>query len=230
MSHYEDAVVSLEIAESKIELLTNYFRHSSMLPDFQHTFESKGHATDALKEFFRNDLIISSVQTGFLLEELKRIGATFSSPGNSEFRSIITIFAAALFSNECEDEHSLQQLELLGVQVCLDMIMPHFLIWAESRKFCDSRVGTSEEFVCPLPMEWDRISRLLHQARESSERDIPEPPIPLILNGWLASDREKYNRWNDTMAWAYEHGFSHLIPKFSEENKCIGDIHSDVEY
>jgi hypothetical protein len=42
--------------------------------------------------------------------------------------------------------------------------------------------------------------------------------MPLVLAGWIySSDRDKQQRWEQTMEWAAHHGFAHLVPSLSEE-------------
>jgi hypothetical protein len=56
--------------------------------------------------------------------------------------------------------------------------------------------------ICPHPIQWNAIyERLMKVAEERP--DLPKPPIPLILNGWVfSSDAEKSARWSETVKWA----------------------------
>jgi hypothetical protein len=76
-----------------------------------------------------------------------------------------------------------------------------------------------KQFICPMPMVWDRIYQNLQAARDCSpDQTIPRPPIPLILNGWVYStDLEKASRWNETIDWAKQYGFADLIPELQED-------------
>jgi hypothetical protein len=56
--------------------------------------------------------------------------------------------------------------------------------------------------ICPHPIPWNTIyEQLLRVAQERPE--LPKPPGPLILNGWVfSSDAEKETRWAETLEWA----------------------------
>ncbi len=72
-------------------------------------------------------------------------------------------------------------------------------------------------FVCPMPQEWARIHRRLLQAWRRSEGRFPEPPRPLILNGWVATDDwEKAHRWAETIEWVKRWQLDHLVPDIPE--------------
>jgi hypothetical protein len=65
--------------------------------------------------------------------------------------------------------------------------------------------------ICPLPTVWNTLYEgLLRVAKERP--DLPEPPVPLILNGWVfSSDDEKEARWSDTVRWAESAGCTDAI-------------------
>ena len=66
--------------------------------------------------------------------------------------------------------------------------------------------------ICPKPQNWHEIHQRLHQAALLAQPPIAPPPVPLILGGWTGSnDIEKQNRWNETLAWADQHGLTDLI-------------------
>ena len=66
--------------------------------------------------------------------------------------------------------------------------------------------------ICPLPKHWNQVTKLHRKAAERDQRSIPNPPVPLILNGWVYSnDLEKRERWNQTIDWAEKWGFSEII-------------------
>jgi len=66
--------------------------------------------------------------------------------------------------------------------------------------------------ICPLPIHWNRIFSRLCAAATASGRDVPEPPVPLILAGWAYSnDVDKQRRWRDTVSWAERWGFTRII-------------------
>ena len=65
--------------------------------------------------------------------------------------------------------------------------------------------------ICPRPPVWAAIHERLVAASRGATA-MPEPPRPLILAGWAATnDVEKQRRWQETLAWATRHGFSTLI-------------------
>ena len=66
--------------------------------------------------------------------------------------------------------------------------------------------------VCPEPLEWLRISKELQNYSKHHNCLPPEPPIPLILNGWVYSnDISKHNQWIRTKLWAARNQCLHLI-------------------
>jgi hypothetical protein len=75
--------------------------------------------------------------------------------------------------------------------------------------------------VCPQPRLWFEIYTQLEQARIEKVTDgqnIPPPPIPLILNGWVfSSDVDKKYRWDETIEWAKEYGLDELIPNLKPD-------------
>ena len=75
-------------------------------------------------------------------------------------------------------------------------------------------------FVCPMPVVWADIHSDLTRAWEASGRRGAKPPVPLILNGWVfTSDRDKKDRWTETVAWAKAHALEHLLPEL-KDNQC----------
>jgi len=78
----------------------------------------------------------------------------------------------------------------------------------------------SDNFLCPKPQKWNEIYQKLRVARDTSkESTIPQPPIPLILAGWWAStNKDKHERWAQTLEWAKRYGFSELIPVLSADD------------
>jgi len=69
--------------------------------------------------------------------------------------------------------------------------------------------------VCPNPIPWNAVyQRLLHVWENRS--DLPKPPVPLILNGWVFSnDVEKVERWQETLQWAQKAGCEHITSSLS---------------
>jgi hypothetical protein len=61
-----------------------------------------------------------------------------------------------------------------------------------------------QEWVCPNPVHWDALWKLLSQHRGHGDRSMP--PAPLILDGWVFSDDgQKRARFLEHLAWADEH-------------------------
>jgi hypothetical protein len=71
--------------------------------------------------------------------------------------------------------------------------------------------------VCPNPKSWHEIHERLLAAW--TERSIGErPPMPLILNGWAATnDVEKLARWQETVEWAKKHNLEELVSMAGKE-------------
>ena len=83
-----------------------------------------------------------------------------------------------------------------------------------------------DRFICPQPSIWNDIyQKLLDAHSTSGDPSIPPPPVPLILAAWWGTPALfKTVRWNETVAWAEEYGFIHLIPELSdEESYFLGD-------
>jgi hypothetical protein len=67
-------------------------------------------------------------------------------------------------------------------------------------------------YVCPEPLAWLRIYKGLVNFSLINECNPPNPPKPLILNGWVYSnDISKHNQWNRTKLWAARNRCIHLI-------------------
>ncbi len=65
--------------------------------------------------------------------------------------------------------------------------------------------------ICPHPNRWHEIYKAL-QAACTERRISNEPPVPLILNGWImSSDEEKAERWIATEQWARNYGLAKLL-------------------
>ena len=77
----------------------------------------------------------------------------------------------------------------------------------------------SEQRICPQLYLWRQIYTSLAEARDAAGGDIPVPPQVFNMQGWmLSSDENKRNRWQATVEWACEHGFSDAIPEIIEED------------
>jgi len=63
-------------------------------------------------------------------------------------------------------------------------------------------------YFCPRPTHWARIHKQLLRIHAKLDGQ-PEPPTPLILNGWVfSSAAEKHTRWQETLDWARRFGAS----------------------
>src|SRR5207249_89217 len=74
-------------------------------------------------------------------------------------------------------------------------------------------------FRSPNPIAWNRIHKRLldwHRIHCLSVKD--EPPVPLILAGWVfSSSSQRHNRWLQTVEWAQRHGCAGLVAVASSE-------------
>ncbi len=67
--------------------------------------------------------------------------------------------------------------------------------------------------VCPIPMRWNELYRLLPGAR--SKGLGWDPPLPLILAAWHeASNSQKQERLETHVRWADDHGALEIVAKF----------------
>jgi hypothetical protein len=68
-------------------------------------------------------------------------------------------------------------------------------------------------------MHWHRVHQHLcrfWEAQEGARSD--QPPIPLILAGWVFSgDSAKASRWAETVEWASRHGLSDVVLAVPED-------------
>lgn len=72
--------------------------------------------------------------------------------------------------------------------------------------------------VCPNPLPWNSVYQRLIEATQSRS-DLPEPPIPLILAGWVFSnDADKMRRWEETVLWAKNAHCDEIIRSVSEDD------------
>jgi hypothetical protein len=72
--------------------------------------------------------------------------------------------------------------------------------------------------VCPNPLPWNDVFQRLTKVSESRS-DLPKPPVPLILNGWVfSSDVEKMQRWKDTVLWASDARCKEIVESVAEED------------
>jgi len=86
-------------------------------------------------------------------------------------------------------------------------------------------------FICPLPKFWNDIYQSLvseHKKASKYKPNIAKPPVPLILAGWAySSDNEKQIRWQKTIDWAEENGFSKHLRKLEEKDSYFVDTVSE---
>jgi hypothetical protein len=72
--------------------------------------------------------------------------------------------------------------------------------------------------VCPNPIPWNEVYQRLSNVSHTRP-DLPKPPIPLILNGWVYSnDAEKMQRWADTVIWARNAHCDEIVQSVSEDD------------
>jgi len=71
--------------------------------------------------------------------------------------------------------------------------------------------------ICPLPQVWCDIHSKLIKIWEQDKLAMPEPPRPLILNGWMfSSDTDKKNRWDETKEWIIKYANPDLIGNLTD--------------
>lgn len=59
--------------------------------------------------------------------------------------------------------------------------------------------------VCPAPMRWDSLYKLLCKVAE--DKMAAKPPVPLILGAWwYSSPTEKTERLISQLSWGSDHG------------------------
>ena len=75
--------------------------------------------------------------------------------------------------------------------------------------------ATRDGRICPQPQKWSELWELLPDRRRVGEGW--EPPLPLILAAWCASDEDKRERFLLHVRWAHEHGSAELIYRFTRE-------------
>ena len=79
--------------------------------------------------------------------------------------------------------------------------------------------------VCPNPLPWNDVYRRLTEVCYSRP-ELPKPPVPLILNGWIFSnDAEKMRRWEDTVLWARNARCDEIVDSVPEDDfYCIEEL------
>ena len=72
---------------------------------------------------------------------------------------------------------------------------------------------TAEHRVCPLPVHWDALLKMLPS--KSVDGQMVDPPNPLILGGWWGStDSDKQMRVRDHILWADSEGRLREVDSF----------------
>jgi len=76
--------------------------------------------------------------------------------------------------------------------------------------------------ICPNPLAWNKIYIQLKREWIETGQEGIHPPKPLVVDLWaFSSDREKAERWQETLAWALEHSCYSLV-----SNVTAGDMYS----
>jgi hypothetical protein len=79
--------------------------------------------------------------------------------------------------------------------------------------------------VCPNARIWVDIYQRLEESWRRGGCRCEAPPIPLVLAGWIySSDRDKQQRWDQTITWAKENDFSHLVPFLRDEEYYATEV------
>jgi len=78
-------------------------------------------------------------------------------------------------------------------------------------------------FVGPKPNIWWETFERLCETWVERGRLGEQPPMPLIISGWIySSDRDKQERSSSTLSWAEQHSLTNMIPNFKPEDQyCI---------
>jgi hypothetical protein len=86
--------------------------------------------------------------------------------------------------------------------------------------------------ICPLPDKWSQIYSELQKIWEKSRASIPEPPRPLILNGWMFSnDMDKKRRWEETKVWIAKYANTELIENLTDADYYkVQELSSYIPY
>ena len=84
-------------------------------------------------------------------------------------------------------------------------------------------------FVSPQPNTWYAIYlRLKSQWEKDALGGVSPPPMALVLSGWtMSNDQDKLDRWQATLKWASESGYSHLIPALQTHEEYMVSELSD---
>lgn len=78
--------------------------------------------------------------------------------------------------------------------------------------------------VCPKPPIWVETYQRLDESWRRAGCGCEPPPMPLVLAGWIySSDRDKQQRWQQTIEWADRHNFAHLMPILRDDEYYVTD-------
>lgn len=70
-----------------------------------------------------------------------------------------------------------------------------------------------EQRVCPNPIHWNRLWKILHNHQK--RHGGSEPAAPLILGAWwVTGDDEKRKRFHDHIHWADKYGVLNEVADF----------------
>lgn len=73
--------------------------------------------------------------------------------------------------------------------------------------------------ICPNPQPWNAVYDKLVRYSKTHTCTPAEPPIPLILAGWIySSDYEKKLRWENTIIWAEHNGCPEILDTIKDED------------
>lgn len=76
--------------------------------------------------------------------------------------------------------------------------------------------------ICPNPGPWNNVFQKLKHYAQKNKCDPSEPPIPLILSGWIFSDDfQKKDRWEETVRWATDNGCVEIVSSLPETDFLV---------
>ncbi len=76
--------------------------------------------------------------------------------------------------------------------------------------------------ICPNPLTWNKIYLNLKRKWVESGKVGRQPPKPLVIDLWAnSSDREKAERWQETLTWALEHSCYSVVSEVSTRDMYI---------
>ena len=83
------------------------------------------------------------------------------------------------------------------------------------------------EIICPLPIPWQTLYKLMTYIVEPNTRSLTAGEIrrdlgiehPCVLHGWYVSDTVKKRRFLDHIDWAEDHGCLDVVGRFVGRQK-----------